>query len=117
MFEKISKGEWTIPHFVKKQSENDCGCGFIFAIECEEVVAGIYYKKDDSFEQSEHPDVDTAKANAEFICFCGNLQQRYDISKLEDAVTLLELLNKPCLPQDQHALQESVNEFLSEIKR
>lgn len=28
--------------------------------------------------------------NAEFIAFCFNFQQRYDISKLEDAVELLD---------------------------
>ena len=33
------------------------------------------------------------KSNAEFIAFCFNLQQRYDISKLEEAVKLLEKMS------------------------
>ena len=119
-FENISKGEWSLPHFVAKKSKSDCGCGFLFAHECEEVVANIYYKKDDSTEESEHPELETAKANAEFICFCGNLQQRLDIGCYEevfDALQSIVSLYRGSQNGTNKVIAQQLEEILNKAKR
>ena len=61
-FENISKGEFTRSGWkVVDESDDDLIC-----------CNGRQYEE-----------------NAEFIAYCFNLQQRYDISKLEEAVKLL----------------------------
>ena len=62
-FEKISKGEF-------------------------KVIDGF-----DVFCNKEHIIQTTNMNDAPFIAYCFNLQQRYDISKLEEAVKLLEIFN------------------------
>jgi hypothetical protein len=70
---KITGGEWCLPHFARKTDEQSCDCGFIFANECEQCIGAVYFKIDDSTEQSEYPDIENAIANAKLICAAPDL--------------------------------------------
>ena len=65
MESKFSKGEWSLAHFAQENS--NCVCGFVFSNESEECIATIHYKHNDSTEESEHPELETAIANAKLI--------------------------------------------------
>ena len=84
MFEKITKGEFHLPHLASDGTA--CNCGFLFVGEEGALVATIH--KDGDHEDC--PPLEEAKANAEFITYCFNLQQRYNIEALEEAVSALE---------------------------
>lgn len=74
MFENISKGDFTTSiggEFVVRKTRN----GGI-------PIVQTFNKMEEDFENFE--------PNAKFISFCFNLQQRYDISKLEEVVNALE---------------------------
>ena len=71
---------------------------------------------------------DIINKNAEFVSFCFNLQQRYDISKLEEAVETLELVKSELYTihsqygDKQNALENSlalreIEQLLKEIKK
>lgn len=54
---------------------------------------------------------------AKFIAYCFNLQQRYDISKLEEAVSLLEIANKPTTHDSVKELSSRIEQLLKQIKK
>ena len=87
-FENISKGEFEYKD------------GFITTEN--NIIALIYNFKDQ-------------KQNAEFIAYCFNLQQRYDISKLEEAVKLFELLLEENMCSI--AADGNINNLLNHIKK
>ena len=78
MFEKITK-EVTLQNDVVVMNNN-----YDYKIGNIEAVAICYtgFNSPDTIEE--------AKANAEFITYCFNLQQKYDISKLEEAIEIIE---------------------------
>ena len=98
MFEKISKGEF-------KSSDNT-----FFDDD-----KNVYKTRVDGFRDN-YPkyfcgiDREESKENAEFIACCFNLQQRYDISKLEEAVKALEYV----FEKDGYLF---IGELLKQIKR
>ena len=84
-FEKISKGEF-------------------------KVIDGF-----DVFCNKEHIIQTTNMNDAPFIAYCFNLQQRFDISKLEESVKLLERL----LEQNMCSVigDKAIEQLLKEIKK
>ena len=87
-FENISKGEF--------ESKD----GFITTEN--NIIALVYNLKD-------------KKENAEFIAFCFNLQQRYDISKLEEAVELfVEMIDSDLI---NTYYTEKIEQLLKQIKK
>ena len=77
-FENISKGEFEA-NFIDLD-------GFGVAVVSTESKVIAQCNFNDSLTEER-------KDNTEFIAFCFNLQQRYDISKLEEVVNLLENIN------------------------
>ena len=95
MFEKITKGEFNLPHLAK--DDCSCDCGFFFEGNSGKMIATIH-KTGDNDTYSEYPTAEEAKANAEFIAYCFNLQQRFDIGKLEEMVEFLEEIRRSVIP-------------------
>lgn len=93
-FENISKGETTI-------DESNFGrTNVSFGDFCGEIEFWHHHNsKEESIE------------NAKFVSFAFNLQQRYDISKLEEAVEILEDY-KDVNPSDR-----KLEELLKQIKK
>ena len=99
-FENISKGEF-------KSNLIDLDNFGIAAVSTESKVIAQCNFNDSLTEER--------KDNTEFIAFCFNLQQRYDISKLEETVnTLEELLGYGLL--NQH-YAKSIEQLLKQIKK
>ena len=117
MFEKITKGEFYLPHLAK--DDCSCDCGFLSAGEGGDLIATIH-KQGDNDGQG-YPPLDEAKANAEFITYCFNLQQKYDIGMLEEAVmritSLLEELDSCSLLTSMNNEIENTEKLLSKIKK
>ena len=92
-FEKISKGEF-------------------------KVIDGF-----DVFCNKEHIIQTTNMNDAPFIAYCFNLQQRYDISKLEEAVRLLESNFNLCdmlrfpTESELNDTKRKIKQLLKEIKK
>lgn len=117
MFENITKGEFFVEKNVGYGRDTNCVCiknradkifigmrkpkeyytdfvktedgGTILSTELAE-RSGKYVATEDIKKTIN----DMEKQNAEFICFCFNLQQKYDIVLLEECVRLLEYINK-----------------------
>lgn len=96
MFEKITKGR-------------------VFSDEC------CVYGYDDNGICHCSEDRNEAEANAEFIAYCFNLQQKYNIGMLEEAVktlaSLLEELYSFSLPTSMNYEIEQSEKLLSKIKK
>ena len=94
MFEKISKGEFYV---------EDVQVYGLVKSELE-TICEVY-----------------TKSKAEFIAYCFNLHQRYDISKLEEAVRLLETqiscLNAGFDITANSVLHEEIKVILKQIKK
>ena len=83
MFENITKGVWSIDE--DKTNVNEYG------------VTEISLRVDLTGSESPFNNVivyepDGKTVNAEFIAYCFNLQQRFDIGKLEEAIKLLDFI-------------------------
>ena len=101
-FENISKGEWKHNRFAKGNIETE-----------NRLIANcIGYSTNVKPEEAHLESME----NADFILFCGNLQQRYDISKLEEAVKLLESIafGKGDICENKG---EQIEQLLKEIKK
>lgn len=85
-FENISKGIWSIDEDRVKENKHGVSVIPLRIDNCPE-----HYSSACNVVRVYEPDGNLD--NAEFIAFCFNLQQRYDISKFEEAVKLLELFN------------------------
>ena len=92
MFEKISKGEFKTTY-------------------CAEVVDLGGKTLVDAYDVAS---TGSANANAEFICFCFNLQQKYDIGLFEDTVIALELANDLLIT---HGVPCDFSGVLSKVKQ
>lgn len=105
VFENISKGEFE----TRKRLLGKCE----FEYEIYVPPYWIAHTRGDSNEE--------AQGNAQFIAFCFNLQQRYDISKLEEAVRLLETqiscLNAGFDITANSVLHEEIKVILKQIKK
>jgi len=100
-FENISKGEWKHNRFAKGNIETE-----------NRLIANcIGYSTNVKPEEAHLESME----NADFILFCGNLQQRYDISKLEEAVKLFELLLEENMCSI--AADGKINNLLNHIKK
>ena len=101
-FENISKGEFE----TRKRLLGKCE----FEYEIYVPPYWIAHTRGDSNEE--------AQGNAQFITFCFNLQQRYDISKLEEAVKLLDkYLNYGSDWQRISECDDECDKLLKEIKK
>lgn len=80
-----------------------------------EITTGAWHVYDDNDLIIVDCSGDNTYANAEFIAFCFNLQQRYDISKLEEAVKLFERL----LEQNMCSISgdQAIEQLLKQIKK
>ena len=65
--------------------------------------------------------IDEERANAEFIAFCFNLQQKYDILKFEECVLLLEkqldYLDAGINISVDSVLHDKIEQLLKQIKK
>jgi len=106
MFENISKGEFS---FDKAYSTDRC----VYTA----VVSNNAEKGSDIFvlELEPYNNMEVANNNAEFITFAFNLQQRYDISKLEEAVKQLEIATD--ILETQGCNMDEVKQLLKQIKK
>ena len=112
-FENITKGNWSIDEDESKVNEYG--------------VTEISLRVDwDGNESSINnvivyePDGETV--NADFIAYCFNLQQRFDISKLEEAVEALQLAQSHInifTPSDvkNPELNKLIEQLLTQIKK
>lgn len=96
-FENISKGEFS----AKDNS---------LMISGKTGQQAIFCKQDFSYKKI---DVEMIE-NTQFAAFCFNLQQRYDISKLEEAIKLLETIFETT---DNADIYEDCKQLLKQIKK
>lgn len=90
MFENISKGEVHLPHFCNTEP-NSCNCGFLFIGEDATTIGCLYHNKHEGdVGEEDYPEKDEAIANANFIKFCFDLQQKYDIGLFEELIKAVE---------------------------
>lgn len=97
MFEKITKGKFhaqftTVDGTVYDFNE-------VYEGENNKVIVTTHKEGDDDIYAS-YPTAEEAKANAEFITYCFNLQQRFDISKLEEVVEFLSDITECTAPDN-----------------
>ena len=94
-FTNITKGEWV-------EDTDDTGIVLLNSPESE-FIAQCRVHWSNSTE------------NAKFICYCGNLQQKYDIGLFEETVRLLDYLveNNMCSVMGDDA----ISELLTKIKQ
>lgn len=88
---------------------------------------GIWSKSDDGFPTyvARTCYAPSSKENAEFIAYCFNLQQRFDISKLEETIELLEESNRQIEYMQQkfkptgtgNSVLSRINSLLTQIKK
>ena len=105
-FENITKGEWV---FIEDEKGSP-----IISLEEHENIATV--NDCNNFGNCDH---ETAKANAEFICFCGNLQQKLDISCYEEVVKALEEIKSMCDGNvtNENNIWHKCNKVLTKAKR
>lgn len=59
---QITKDTISLPHFCDESIT--CNCSFILCDNIGISIATFHFKKDDSFRESEHPDIENARDNA-----------------------------------------------------
>ena len=103
MFEKITKGQFHLPHLA--DNNTTCDCGYMFVDENGKCVTMVYSGGNSNIMQ-EYPTSEEAKANAEFITYCFNLQQKFDIGMLEELVSVAHKCG-----YSMHGSQEEAESF------
>ena len=104
MFENITKGVWSIDEDRVKVNKHG---STVYPL-CVEDGKSNQVNVVRSYE------IQPDRSNAEFIAFAFNLQQRYDISKFEEAVELLEICNNTNVINNYH---EKIEQLLTQIKK
>jgi len=113
MFENITKGVWSIDKRNVKVNKHG---SMVYPLR---VKDGVLTKKNVVKCYS----IDADKSNAEFIAYCFNLQQRFDISKLEESVKMLEKVFNMCdmlrFPTEGELKHTKIktHELLTQIKK
>jgi hypothetical protein len=111
---KGTPGIWPLPHFVRKEKDGDCICGFILP-ECMHCVGNLFVKQEDldgiprGIDDSENPPLEEAIANAHLICNSPKLlnaaqdmllsieRERYSSPEIAKAYTKLGKIINKCL--------------------
>lgn len=104
MFENITKGVWSIDEDRVKINKHG---STVYPLRAE----------DGKLNQTNVVrcyEIQPDRSNAEFIAYCFNLQQRFDISKLEEAVELLEICSNSNVINHYH---ERIEHLLTKIKK